>query len=369
VLVGESYIRASALIGFTDLVEQAGGNGLALLDEAGIEHAALSNLDGLISFRKLAVLMEIAAVRLDRPNFGLEWSLSIENIANHGPIILLASYVQTIEEWFEAAIKYWRFHTNAFTIRLIKDEASQSTVLRYEADSFALPGRQMSETVLANMCQMARLVTDDDTFGPTLVRFQHSQPKNLDLHTRMFRCPIEFNADHTELVGGPELLDRKTNGSLRTFKSLMSAYLRIRIALMPVYDQSMTTTVALAIPSLLGSGRCDMDAVAASLGLNPKRLQRGLADENTNFSEIIGRIRENIARRLLIESDAPVERIAGLLDYSSTAPFTTAFKRWTGQAPLTFRRDERERLAQRNRDLARDGKRGGSLAPVAKMDK
>jgi AraC-like DNA-binding protein len=342
VLDGDTYIRASALIGFTDLVEQAGGDGLALLDEAGIDHAALSNLDSLMSFRKLAVLMEIAAVRLDRPNFGLEWSLSIENIANHGPIILLANYVQTIEEWFEVAIKYWRFHTNAFTIRLIKAETGHAAILRYEADSFALPGRQMSETVLANMCQMARLVTNDDTVGPTRVRFQHSQPKNLELHNKIFRCPIEFNADYTEIVGGADLLSHKTDGGLRTFKSLMSVYLRIRIALMPVYDQSMTTTVALAVPSLLGSGLCNMDTVAASLGLNPKRLQRGLADENTTFTAIIEQVRENMARRLLVESDAPVERIAGLLDYSSTAPFTTAFKRWTGQSPLVFRKSERE---------------------------
>jgi AraC-like DNA-binding protein len=301
VLVGDSYIRASALIGFTDLVEQAGGDGLALLDEAGLDRGALSDLDRLISFRKLSLLMELASVRLDRPNFGLEWALSSENIANHGPIILLAKYVQTIEEWFDAAIKYWRFHTNAFTIRLIKEDAGQSAILRYEADSFALPGRQMTEVVLANMCQMARFVTSDDTVGPTLVRFQHSQPKNIDRHIQMFRCPIEFNADHTELVGGPELLGRETNGGLRTFKSLMSAYLRIRIALMPVYDQTMTTTVSLAIPSLIGSGRCNMETVAASLGLHPKRLQRGLADENTNFSEIIETVRENIARRLLLE--------------------------------------------------------------------
>jgi AraC-like DNA-binding protein len=35
-----------------------------------------------------------------------------------------------------------------------------------------------------------------------------------------------------------------------------------------------------------------------------------------------------MARRLLIESEMSVERIARLLDYSSTPPFTLAFKRW-----------------------------------------
>jgi AraC-like DNA-binding protein len=342
VIVGDSYIRAMALIGFTSLVDDAGGDGLALLDEAGLERSALRDPDTLISFRRLAVLLELAAVRLNRPNFALEWATATDNAANFGPVILLASYVQNVEEWIVAAVKYWRFHTNGFTIRLLKDADGGSPILRYEADSFALPGRQMSEVVLANMCQMARVVTHDSTCAPTLVRFQHSRPQTTDAHTQMFRCPIEFNADQTELVFDSSLLERKTDSGLRPFKSVMSGYLRVRIALMPVYDQSATTTVALAIPSLLGSGMCSMVTVAASLGQHPKRLQRGLADENTTFAEILERVRQNMARRLLAESDAPVERIAGLLDYSSTAPFTTAFKRWTGQAPLAFRKSQRD---------------------------
>ncbi len=48
-----------------------------------------------------------------------------------------------------------------------------------------------------------------------------------------------------------------------------------------------------------------------------------------------------MARQLLLTSDAPVANIAGLLDYSTTAPFTQAFKRWTGMAPLEFRKSER----------------------------
>ena len=50
-----------------------------------------------------------------------------------------------------------------------------------------------------------------------------------------------------------------------------------------------------------------------------------------------------MARRLLVDSDIPIERLAGLLDYASTGPFTSAFKRWTGLAPLGFRKRARER--------------------------
>jgi AraC-like DNA-binding protein len=78
--------------------------------------------------------------------------------------------------------------------------------------------------------------------------------------------------------------------------------------------------------------------------MHTKRLQRALADEGTNFSEILEKVRDNMARRLLVDTNMSVERIAGLLDYSSTPPFTLAFKRWNEQTPLAFRKRERLRL-------------------------
>ena len=64
--------------------------------------------------------------------------------------------------------------------------------------------------------------------------------------------------------------------------------------------------------------------------MNIKRLQRLLDAEGTTVSAMLDRVCGNIARRMLIDSKISVERIAGLLDYSGTPPFTTAFKRWTG---------------------------------------
>jgi AraC-like DNA-binding protein len=44
---------------------------------------------------------------------------------------------------------------------------------------------------------------------------------------------------------------------------------------------------------------------------------------------------------MLMDTSAPIARIAGLLDYASTSAFTTAFNRWTGQSPLHYRKSFR----------------------------
>jgi AraC-like DNA-binding protein len=346
-IVSDIYIRATQLIGLTELVEGSGIDPMILLDEAGIARAAMTDVEMLIPYRGLVTLLEMAAQRLGRPDFGLEWSMTgAPDFPALGPLALLANFVSTISEWNETSVKYWRFHTNAFTMRLITDPATGDAILRYYGDPFVMPARQISEMILGNVCMMTRSIIGLADENPKLIRFQHSQPKQLATHEQAFRCPIEFNADHMEIVFRPEILQAKTNGSLRLLKPLVGRYIKYRIARMPIYDSSMTTTVALAIPGLLGTGHCGIDTIAESLGMHTKRLQRALSDEGTNFSEIIEKVRDNMARRLLVETDMSVERISGLLDYSSTPPFTLAFKRWTEYTPLAFRKRERARLGR-----------------------
>jgi AraC-like DNA-binding protein len=343
--LGDSYIRATQLIGFVDEVQRAGGDPVALLNEVGIPVAALTDIDRLISFRKYALLLELSAQRLGKPQFGLEWANnSPAHFPHLGPLVLLGNYVATVREWGDLAEKYWRFHTNAFVLPRSVDPTTGTATTQYVADSFALPGRQIAEMSLGNLCGVVRAIANRQDLSPKLVRFQHNRPASISMHEQVFRCPIEFDADRTEVLFDEQILDLKTNRSLRIFKSLVGFYIKNRIDRMPVYDASTTTTVGLAIPSMLGTGQCRIEAVAEALGVHSKRLQRDLANEGTNFSEILDKVRENIARRLLVESDIPVERMAGLLEYSATAPFTSAFKRWTGQSPLVFRRTERQRL-------------------------
>jgi AraC-like DNA-binding protein len=342
-IVGDSYIRASVLIGFVERIEQHGADPFALLDAAKIPRSAVTHIDQLISFRAVALLLELAAQRLNNPTFGLDWALATApDFHNQGPLIVLGKLASTFGEWIELAQKYWRFHTNAFTMPLTVNESTGTATIRYLGDAFVVPGRQMSEAVIRNVCLLGQAVTNNDAVRPRLVRFQHNRPRDAHYHETIFGCAVEFDAEHTELEIDPAILSFKTSGNMRLLKTIVGGYIKYRIAHLPVYDASMTTTVALAIPSVIGTGHCGIDLIAESLGMHTKRLQRALADEGTNFSEIFEKVRDNSARRLLIDSDMPIERIAGLLDYSSTPPFTLAFKRWTGgQTPLAFRKRER----------------------------
>jgi AraC-like DNA-binding protein len=342
VILGESYIRAISLFGLEEICEEYNGNLLALMQEVGIPASALRNFDDLISFRAFVTLVETISIRLNIPNLGI---LAAEQRApdytNLGPSVMMARFVKTLGEWMENTQRYWRFHTNGFAMQLILPEGSDRAILRLHYDGLTPPGRQFTEGTVANIIGVTRVVGNQPQQTAHVIRFQHRRPTNTIAHANFFRCPIEFGCDHVEIEFARHVLDYPTSGSLQVFQPLMRLYIGERIRRMHLFDHSASATVALAITTMLGSGNCSLETAADSLGVNVKNLQRQLAKENTTFSTLLEHVRENMARHLLVETDAPVAHIAGLLDYSTTAPFTSAFERWTGTTPLKFRQRER----------------------------
>ncbi len=337
-----SYIRACALIGFVELAGKLGGDPDALLLEAGLSPSILKDVDRLVSFRRCAILLELSAQRLGRPSFGLEWALASQpHFQNLGPLALLEFVTADFREWLDLGLRSLTYHTNAYVLRQVEPDRPGEVRFRYTCDSFALTSRQQTEHIFALIVMLARKACNMPDERPSLIRFSHKRPADVSLHEEIFRCPLEVDAAHDELVFSEALLQVRTSGNFRLFQPLVNRFIRYRIDQLPVYDQSATVTVELAIPSVIGTGNCNIEFVAEALGTSVKRLQRTLASENTSFSEILEKVRQNMALRLLTESDAPIERIAGLLDYSSTPPFTLAFKRWRGMSPLQYRKKAR----------------------------
>lgn len=335
----EAYLRSYSMIGYASIVREFGGNPEALVEEAGLPSSSLVDHDMLISYRRHAVLLELSAQRLGRPSFAIDWALAATpEFHNLGPLTLLEFFTSTFREWIELGIRTIAYHTNGFNFVQVPESRPGLTTYRYASDSFVLSSRQQTEYIMAVTCMLARRVTSLPHENPELVRFSHSQPIDISPHREVFRCDIEFDAGVDEIAFSQSLLDAPTNGNLRIMQPLVKRFMRYRIDHIPLYDQSTRMTVALAIPTFVGTGNCNIESIALALGLTVKKLQRQLAAEGTNFSEVLDEVRRNMAVRLLTESNAPVDRIAGLLDYSSNPPFSLAFKRWFGIPPLQYRK-------------------------------
>jgi len=93
-----------------------------------------------------------------------------------------------------------------------------------------------------------------------------------------------------------------------------------------------------SIRARLASGNPVKKDVAGDLGLSSRSLDRELARRGTSFRAEVDSVRRELAERRLAARDTTLCRIARELGYSDPANFTRAFRRWTGEGPLVYRR-------------------------------
>nr|WP_294548901.1 AraC family transcriptional regulator [uncultured Rhodopila sp.] len=79
-------------------------------------------------------------------------------------------------------------------------------------------------------------------------------------------------------------------------------------------------------------------AVAASLGVHPRTLNRLLGRTGTRFNRMLGDTRYETAQRMLRDPATPVISIAWSLGYADASAFSRAFRRWSGMTPSEWRR-------------------------------
>lgn len=91
------------------------------------------------------------------------------------------------------------------------------------------------------------------------------------------------------------------------------------------------------IQTLLPQGCPDITLVAQASSLSGRSLQRQLAEAGLSYSQLVDKVRFELAVKLLLQPEVKLIDIAAELGYTDAANFTRAFKRWTGHAPRQFR--------------------------------
>lgn len=99
-----------------------------------------------------------------------------------------------------------------------------------------------------------------------------------------------------------------------------------------------------ALIELMLAGRTGAEDVAAALGISRSTLQRRLLEEATSFHALLEDTRRDIAIRYLTKTTLTAKQIASVLAYSDANSFSRSFRRWTGLAPMAFRKEGESRF-------------------------
>ena len=170
---------------------------------------------------------------------------------------------------FQRLSRYARIINEKLTITLAEDE--QFYYVSIDAQLPLLNERIREDGQLATLLKICRVIASKD-FNPALVKFKQSEPPDPGYFYELFRCPIEFNSEHTVLVINLEAMDKRLTGSNDELAKLNEHIVVKYLAHLDKGD--IVNRAKAAIIDGLGSGLVTETSIAESLHMTPRNLHR-----------------------------------------------------------------------------------------------
>ncbi len=188
-------------------------------------------------------------------------------------------------------------------------------------------------TVLVRLCRQltGRRLT------PARVRFTHRRDSICSEFSEFFDCDVEFGMTVDEVAFSPTIKQMPVVSADPYLNNLLVAYSEEALSRRPTNRGSFRSSVENAIVPLLPHGKVRSSEIASRLGVSQRTLARRLTFEGVTFSDVLERLRSELAERYLAEADLSISQIAWLLGYQEASALTHAFKRWTGKTPREVR--------------------------------
>jgi AraC-like DNA-binding protein len=172
--------------------------------------------------------------------------------------------------------------------------------------------------------------------------FTHSRPNDLTEYERTFPGGVlRFDAAFNGFVFDHNYLSVPVTSADPSLHALIRQHADAMLAELPSV-QSITDQVRKLITKELAGGNPTVTNIARQMPMGERTLARRLADEGTTFKELLDDLRHRLALGYVSGSLLPLSEIAFLLGFSQTAAFHRAFKRWTGETPLEYRKAHRD---------------------------
>ena len=327
-----STVRAGSLLHFEAAALAAGLDPQALLRRRGLEPSVLEDSEARIPAAAVAALLEDAAARSGRSDFGLTmaqaWSL-----ADMGPVSLAIVHQENLSGALHALMRHRARLSDAvgFKIRETADLVFVTVQLSLPPE---IECRQMAEFITGKLRNLCRAVVGEG-WTPAAAAFRHAAPKDLSAHWIMFGRTLEFQAETDGLVV------RRADFDLRAPRVLDPAFRRHAETLVECLPSSLPDTVcdkaARLIRAGLAEGSANLNAVAGALRLNPRTLQRRLQAEGMGFSDLLDHVRRELAEIYLRDRSLPMSRVAELLGYADGSAFTRWFTEQFRTPPSRWR--------------------------------
>lgn len=196
-----------------------------------------------------------------------------------------------------------------------------------------------NETTLVVSVNMMRTVTQTNII-PTKVTFIHKAPEEILSYNNYFGCKVSFGQKTNSIHFVTEDLNIPTIKADKSINQFLLERMEEERKGIEKHANQLVSDINILIKEALPSGIPSMHEVSRHLGMSSRTLTRRLMESNVTFRQLIKNVQEEIAKYLLYSSNNSVSEIAFLTGFSEQSAFNRAFKKWTNQTPLEFRKNQ-----------------------------
>jgi AraC-like DNA-binding protein len=318
--------------GVVETLKAGGLDVAALLDEAGLDTAALSDPDSRFPTEKVSLLWQLAAARAGNPAIGLLNS----DVVRPASFDVLAYAMMSSPDllgMLKGVVRYVGIVSDAASLALTEDHEGYRMILELFGGSQPVP-RQRFEFDLMIILSFCRWVTNRD-LRPLALELRFPPPKDPQPYQDAFKCPLRFNAPTNALLFARAdiVLPLPTAHPL-----LAEVHERLASEHLQRLDHAQTSSrVRVAIVRRLPEGEPRRTEIASALEMSERTLQRRLEVEGTSFQRLLDDTRRDLAQQYLAQTDLSLADAAYLLGFGDKGSFFRASKRWFGTSPRHHR--------------------------------
>jgi AraC-like DNA-binding protein len=170
--------------------------------------------------------------------------------------------------------------------------------------------------------------------------FSSPKPPNTTEYDRTFtQAGLRFAAPFDGFVFSRELLDLALPSADSTLHLLLRQQLDLSMA--HLSRRTFASAVRDIITREMVHTTPTAATVARQLRMSARTLNRRLGSEGVTFGAIMDQLRHELALRYIGTRDMSLREVSSRLGFSHPESFHRAFKRWTGQTPLEYKRERR----------------------------
>lgn len=266
------------------------------------------------------------------PGFGLRQGKQL-NSEDYGTLGLSWKTCWQAKEVFDRLERFMVLVTNHGEVQL--QETEGITYLSLYRDA----GRKGVET--ANEASFVMLIgvlneVTGKEIHPVNVQFKHSSKATADFFD-YFQCPVYFDQNVNALQFETSDIDIPTIKADRSIQQFLIERMNEEKKGIHVNADHLLKEIHQLIEEALPGGIPSVVEIAEHLGMSTRTLRRRLSEKELTFRDLVQKIQHKISIDLIRNSSQPMAEIAFQTGFSEQSAFNRAFKRWTGQSPVSYR--------------------------------